>query len=555
MMNAHHIRRDPGRAGELFSEPGVGDSVLLVGKKGSGKSTFMAHVAARLGRDIASTGVVLLHVDLINRTEVHADTFDHDQFVASICSEILAQAEQKYPELDPYRHALLREIFNREIVQLEKSLSPSTADDEREKEVNLLVKNHRDDPRGHLKSYLGFLARRNLRAVILLDNVDRGTLQFEKSTYQIAQLLSGSTSAVVVTCLRDTTIEAGRGTFLDVKRHTIFTISPPSFVDVANKRFGYVRSQLSTDARLWRRLAPSLKGASKDRLFDFAEILAQLVLSGESALSECIQALAGTNVRSALEILEAFSVSPSNDIEHWFKVIETNAGRVQPEGWLRVLLRGKLTRYNEKGGKILNLFQVSASKVESHFVGVRALQYLSWHEASYGNERALTVNGVKDQLFGLSYDEEDVLHWINKLGVWGLILSPSKGEPPWNGEDVVTIGAAGIFYLEHLVFAKDYIAGMADDTNVYDEDVFKSLVDIHKDDASGARRYEQKAITFLRYLVDAEANEIDVEGIESVWVRPLARDIAVAQFGSSFLSRRKRSGPPPAPSPRGGKQR
>jgi len=202
-----------------------------------------------------------------------------------------------------------------------------------------------------------------------------------------------------------------------------------------------------------------------------------------------------------------------------------------------------------------NLFQVSASKLESHFVGVRALQYLSWHEASYGNERALTVNGVKDQLFGLSYDEEDVLHWLNKLGIWGLILSPSKGEPPWNGEDVVAIGAAGIFYLEHLVYAKDYIVAVADDTNVYDEEVFKSLVDIHKDDSLGSRRHEQKAITFLRYLVDAEANEIDVEGLESVWVRPLASDVAVTQFGSSFLSRRKRSRPPPAPSPRGGKQR
>jgi hypothetical protein len=553
MVNAQHIGRDPGRAGELFSEPGVGDSVLLVGKKGSGKSTFMAHVAARLGREIAATGVVLLHVDLINRTEVHADTFDHDQFVADVCTEILTQAEHKYPDLDPYRHDLLREIFNREIHRLEKSLSPSTVDEEREKEIKFLVKSHRDDPRGHLKSYLGFLAKRNVRAVILLDNVDRGTLHFEKSTYQIAQLLSGSTSAVVVTCLRDTTVEAGRGNFLDVKRHTIFTISPPSFADVANKRFGYVKSQLSTDERLWRRLAPSLKGGSKDRLFDFAEILAQLVLSEESALSECIQALAGTNVRSALEILEAFSTSPSNDIEHWFKVVEKNAGRVQPDGWLRVLLRGKLSRYSEKGGKILNLFQVSPSKVESHFVAIRALQYLSWHEASYGNERALTVNGIKDQLFGLSYDEEDVLHWINKLGSWGLVLSPSKGEPPWSGEDAVTIGAAGIFYLERLVYAKDYITAMADDTNIYDEDVFKVLVDIHKDETLGSRRYEQKAITFLRYLVDAETHEIDVDGVESAWVRPLAKDIAVAQFGSSFLSHRKRSRPPP--SPRGGRRR
>ena len=34
-------------------------------------------------------------------------------------------------------------------------------------------------------------------------------------------------------------------------------------------------------------------------------------------------------------------------------------------------------------------------------MALRLLQYLGWHEASYGNERAVTVNGVKDQLFGL----------------------------------------------------------------------------------------------------------------------------------------------------------
>ena len=134
------------------------------------------------------------------------------------------------------------------------------------------------------------------------------------------------------------------------------------------------------DERLWRRLAPSLRGGSKERLFDVAEILAQLVLSEDSTFSDCIQALAGTNVRSALELLEAFSISPTNDIERWFRVVERSGGRVQPEGWLRILLRGKLNRYNERDGKILNLFQTSSSKVESHFVGVRVLQYLRARE-------------------------------------------------------------------------------------------------------------------------------------------------------------------------------
>jgi hypothetical protein len=317
-------------------------------------------------------------------------------------------------------------------------------------------------------------------------------------------------------------------------------------VEVANKRFSYVRTQLAGDEQLWRRLAPTLKGGSKDRLFDFAEILASLVLSEDSAFSDCIQALAGTNVRSALELLEAFSVSPSNDIEHWFKVAEKQLG--QSERWLHVLLRGNLNRYNEKGAKVLNLFQVSSSKVESHFVGVRILQYLAWHEASYGHERALTVDGVKDQLFGLSYDEEDVLAWINKLGRWGLILSSSKGEPPWSGEDAIAIGTGGTFYLQRLARAKDYIAAVSDDTNVYDEEVFKTLVHIQKDPKLGAARYEQKATVFLRYLVDAETHEIDVDGVEAVWVQPIARDIATALFGSAFVSRgraRRSSRPPP----------
>ena len=125
----------------------------------------------------------------------------------------------------------------------------------------------------------------------------------------------------------------------------------------------------------------------------------------------------------------------------------------------------------------------------------------------------------------------------------GLVVSSSKAEPPWAGDDVVSVGSAGVFYLDRLVYSKEYISAVADDTNVYDQEVFRALVDIHKDNTLGSERNTTWWMPRLTRLTPRALSRR---------ARAIARDIAVAQFGSGFLAtKRPRSRPPP----RGGKRR
>ncbi|WP_437646981.1 hypothetical protein [Sorangium sp. So ce362] len=526
---------------------GLGASLLVIGRAGSGKSTFLAITRRRLSAHHKDNSRVLLHVDLEPRTQTHAEAFNHDRLVDEVCADILVQADETYVELSPFEHNLLREIFAGEIRRMRASLPVSLRDTaEEDVRADSLIQDHLKKPANHLKAYLGYLDKRDLTATVLLDNVDRGTPEFEKVVFQLAQTLARNTNATIVTSLRETTYESGKtGGFLDVGRHTVLTISPPPFVEVARRRFEYAKKQLRTDGRLARRFERALAGAPSDRVLDFADILSEMVLGEGRGIQECIQALAGTNVRRALEFLEDFAVSPNTELDRLFREFRHGEKHQRAdvgaplEAFLRSVMRMGSLRYSEGLSKIINIFQVATMVVVSHFTALRILQLLSWQARQPGGTADMAVKSVTERLGAIGHASGHVASTLDRLGRYGLINSLSKPEPPWRATDTVRLGAAGRYYLDVLIFNREYIRGLTDDTIVYDVDVFSSLELMHRDqNRTWLERYEEKTRTLLIYLARRERNELNrlgAPGKRPAWLSPLVEAIGQRFFGGAFL--------------------
>jgi energy-coupling factor transporter ATP-binding protein EcfA2 len=540
-LGTSKVKRDSQSTRDLADQISVGTSILIVGKAGSGKSTFLAMVRQRIGA-VAGQDHLLVYVDLLTRTETHAESFDHDKLIDDVCGDILIEIQQRYPSRDPFSRETLEDIFSGEIDRLRsRQRETNRTGDAFDAKVDEVIEKHVSQPRPHLRSFLGFLGKRGVPVTILLDNVDRGTTEFEMVTTKLADQLATNTKATVVTCLRDTTYQRGRIGFLDVRRQTVMTISPPPFVEVAKKRFDAARKRLASDQKFRRRLSACLSGTPIERVTDFAEIMSELLMSDQGALGECISCLAGTNIRTALRLLEDFAVSPHTDLNRLFKSYQNASKGHFSAGppidvFLRSVMRGDAQRYSENNSHIINLFQAPNQRVGSHFTAIRVLQFLDWCSGRAHIAVDSTVNEVVSRLGAIGHSPSDVMDMLNHLGRHGLVLSLSRAEPNWQREDVIRIGVAGKFYLERMLDNREYINNILDDTTIYEERVLTGLQLVQDDRLISHReRLDKKALQFLGYLARREPQEVPAQrGASSpVWLNKVSERIGIRRFGAT----------------------
>lgn len=529
-----------------FPEPlGVrGGTVLLAGRAGSGKSTFIAHTKRRLIKQFADFKHVVLHCDLLDKTAIHAKNFDHDRFIDEVSGELLTLAESAFPDLNPYDNSHLVGIFQGEIRRRENSLAPELRGTQYSTlQRDEVIQRHLSQPLTHLKAYLGYLDRLQYATTVLLDNVDRGTPEFERVTFQFASQLGRNSRATVVVSLRDTTVEVGkRQNFLDVRQCPVVTISPPPFLEVAETRFRYAREELKRDLHLWRRFHGSLAGQPAERTIEFAEILADLVLRPDSGIADMITALSGTNLRIALALLADFCVSPWTDLNRMFRAYRQEGWSGSTDDFLRSVMRRDKRRYIEdEHVYVINVFRADASRLVSHFLGVRILQYLSWQYRKKG-DKDIPGQKILAVFSGIGYPADDVRAMLDRLGRFALVGSLSRGEPPWEEEDSIRLGISGEYYLEELIYSREYIYNIADDCILYDHTAFAKLRSAETDRTKDfVGRFNTRLLVFLQYLRKHELEELQRIGprrTQIPWLEEVTGPIMVQTLGRNALSER-----------------
>jgi hypothetical protein len=206
--------------------------------------------------------------------------------------------------------------------------------------------------------------------------------------------------------------------------------------------------------------------------------------------------------------------------------------------FLRSVMRMGGRRYEEAASKIVNVFQVNTNVLVSHFTGVRILQLLRWKVNQPREVSDITIRDVSERLGALGYVTSNIESVLKHFGKHGLVNSLSKPEPPWDNADVVRLGAAGRYYLEELLFEREYVQGLTDDTIVYEENVLAALELLHKDtQRTWADRYTEKTRTLLVYLGRKEREELQRLGAPDkrpTWLTPIAEEIGIKFFGASF---------------------
>jgi hypothetical protein len=541
--------RDPADSRFAKALTNHNSALLLVGRIGSGKSTFIEYAVARLREAGRAAKLFLLRLDLRSQTQLGSDNFDHDKLRNEIAQALLQQSADLYPHWSPYEYDNQKGIFSSEIQRELSGMPPALREKASDESIYQLICRLRLDPYYHAKQYLKYLhSNRGLAVAVMFDNIDRGSIEFERAIFSIARDISATTGTTTLTALRDTTYHTEKSLgFLDVSQYEAFTLSPPPFASVLSKRLDFARNVLLDNDKMASQLVRGMHGYSIETVRGFVEAIAEIVGGANSEIRECIQALSATDVRRSLELLRFFLTSANTDIERLMKDYNRGYAKQPLTMLLRSLMCGNASRYIEKASPIFNLFQVSATNLESHFTAIRVLQYLDHMNRDSRAESDIPIRTVVSGVATLGILPDTAEKVVDRMGRSRLVLSRSRPEPPWSNEDSIRIAAAGKFYLDALLYEHEYIRNVTDDSILYDQDVSSSILELHNDrDLSWQDRSGAKTKLFVEYLLGRERVELATLADASqklAWCLPVMPTLAERLFGAAYLRERSRRRP------------
>lgn len=324
---------NPGSQDEILAAA-TGDKkgtvVLITGSVGAGKSTFVTRVRISKRNDNTTHFLVL---DLIDES-----TFSD----VGVGERLYAQVAKKWREKFPtyVTEKSLKQIFHAELEELRKGprakvlAQDSTAALVAEAE---LLEASLADHEVFIEKSWQYFRRERKNLILVLDNVDRNSEDYQKSVYSFAHHVAQRSGATVIITMRESTFFRGqRKGFLDVRKSDrVFHLEAPDLVQVVSARVNYVQNHLADDLRMstWKRAEDS--EARFEAYALFAETVKISLLAGAdcSVNRNLLAATAWHNVReffslvhrthtiigceekpwSASEVLAALSIEMGHD--------------------------------------------------------------------------------------------------------------------------------------------------------------------------------------------------------------------------------------------------
>lgn len=198
--------------------------------------------------------------------------------------------------------------------------------------------------------------------IVVFDNVDRREAAGQLAAFQTALWFMEQTRCMLILQMRDATFEAFKNEPpLDTYRTgQIFHISPPRFVDVVKRRLElsleYLAEQAPEQVTFRTKTGATIR-YPRSRAGDFLTGIYHELFNSRSNVARVLEALAGRNVRRALDMFFAIITSGHMPEEIIASVAQGATVRSFPEYLiLRALMRQSYRYFNNNTGFVANVF-------------------------------------------------------------------------------------------------------------------------------------------------------------------------------------------------------
>ena len=487
--------------------------VLLVGIKGSGKSTFIERFFSHVLPPPVRADCVVATIDL---SHSGGDPLEIGRWLDRTLLNLLEKVAYSEREAS---FEELQGMFFGEYKRLSSGpLKPLYDSDKQAFRITFGEKVEQirtNDPKMYIAGILHQISRSWKKVpCVIFDNADHFGVPFQEAVFNYARSIYLNSSALVVLPITDTTSWqlSKEGPFQSFHRET-FYLPSPKVEQVLGKRLEYIERAIRDQP------AEAGKGYTFGRglpleienIKSFAAALGTVFVQSGS-VAEWIGRLSNHDIRRSLEVTRRIASSPHLDVASLLKAyVQKDALEVSEQKAKLAVTRGNYDIYSiETVGHLQNLYAIPASGECSPLLALRVLQYLR-------GVAELHPQGDRSYVM-----YSDVLEYFAPTGVSPAALRSTLGELLESGlalnydptvrkvhQDIrMKISPAGE---QHSIWGQGdgvYLETMAFVTPVHDQDLYEYAKHVGREPST--TRLQELVSRFAKYLMEEDSMYITI---------------------------------------------
>ncbi|QIE43292.1 cold shock domain-containing protein (plasmid) [Rhodobacteraceae bacterium SC52] len=487
-----------------------GEKILLIGNKGSGKSTFIDRFFEMTLDESMRRRCLVLKLDLAGYeagTSALADWLDRN-LQAQIDKQLYNDKPPSFDELQGVFHS----IYQRWSVGPHKHLYETdlTA-------FKVKFGEHLEDiidkrPHEYCVSQLkNAIASRHRLPCIVFDNTDQFPSEVQQAVFQYANALYEQTKVcfLIVPITDQTVWQLSKSGPLQSYQAKSFFLPVPSTKDVLRKRIQFIASEVDeTDTQSGRYSLPNGIQVALDDLRAFAGTLEEVFLNNEF-VARRIGYLANFDIRRSLELSKRLMTSPHIGIDDLIRTFLSGGNLdVKSDALSTALICGQNKMFRlDQSDFVLDLFEIDSSLISSPLLRLRILILLLDKQRSVHDplESFLTCSEIEQyfEVIGVSAQ-------ITRSNIQTL-LNSRLVEPynPTEGQVVagqsVSISTSGEMHAELALHDSAYVSQMALVTPIRDHVVATEIKSVNEGKLPNYRRSNEIRAKFLDYCAKQDA--------------------------------------------------
>lgn len=490
------------------------ETVLLVGNKGSGKSTFIDRFFSETLPLSVRQRCSIARVDLgeYSGDPIGVVAWSIRQLRELLEIEICANQPPSYDDLQG--------IFWNEYSRWKDGPKKPLYEANKEN-FKIAFGDHMENRREtQPEEYVRLLLRRSAAGLkrlpcIVFDNTDQFSPEIQDAIYQLAHSLESASSVFIVVPITDRTVwRLSKAGALQSYAAKSFYLPVPEAKEILARRVRFVKDKINIDKENNSSYF-SKKGfsVSIDDLSMFATAVERIFIENDY-VSGLIGRLANFDIRRMLRLAERIFVSPEIKIDDIVKSHyggpSISADRYRTH---RALIKGEYDRFSESENEyICNLFYTDPRKPTSPLLALYVLWILRQRSVNTRLDqveaRHWLVSELCDFFEACGVAVESVLDVVTRLFDRRLLetLDPNVARPSLG--DRIAIKESGIAHIELLGSSSVYMEQMALTTGINSRSVRDELK--QKLHGSNAQSFVEIRDIFIGYLTKLDSTRVSI---------------------------------------------
>lgn len=478
---------------------------ILLGRVGSGKSTFLNYYFYIKNKTVMKTNLVYL----INWLEYDGQKPMSDFFYEEI--EEKSRQNGLYQENSTYE--TLEKAFQNDIVALTKgplgNIDDNSVIKTRVADLLIDIGKRREYFYSRLFDYLR--KKRGICTILVFDNIDQLQPEMQEDIIKLAYSLYQEWGSFTLISMREENfVKSKMEGSLSTIQCQRFVLPRPSIVPIIERRLACFSNDVAGGMSDLSLMLQSVSLTSLD-LKSYIDLISKSLVSQRDKVKNFLEAIALGNIRESLEFFRTFLAAGNTDSGKIITIMKQHGEYLVPDHeFIKSISLGSRRYFSENESPILNLFSISDMEHPSHFTRLRILYCLSmfkFQSKAYGMGYE-SIDRLKDTLGSIGVSEPDVRSSVNALTRKRLIENDLHSLKYMDKANAVRITPTGDYYLDYLANQFAFLDLMQQDTPILDEEVYRKLDSLAESTKIAPDRFE-RVRAFAKYLSEQESEEVD----------------------------------------------